>query len=388
MAEESQVTRRHATHVDPVTGRTIKSGLNLYEEGRQDSWTPRGTIYRAVVLRTFATDDSVRTEGQRKDSTRLQDVECDILLTSSLVHKPRVPVMQRNHGVSDAALWVPRPSTRVVSTATALNLTRVSRRGTLESLPPNLADLDGDQVLVQFIEGDPEKPIIVGAESHPRTKRLVIDGSGWTPGTGDPDGQRGTPELNERYERYRGTEIRINDAGDMLWDTVGANPVDPDTEVANPLTGGEMRFRIKGPSSGIVESQHFVVEIDGTDILDMFETIAGLAQIQLVGGSEQFIRGTTHAANLSTLMSATATFANIAATACAAGDIASQSLPVFAPFIPVWVALGNAFATWGGMLLPVPGSAVLPVPPATAPIGVFSATLVDGVALSTKIRGD
>ena len=377
---------RNRTHVDLQTGRTIKSGLNLHEEGQQDVYTPRGTIYRAVVLRTFATNDPVRTEGQRKDSTRLYEIECDILLTRALVHKLRVPVMQRSHGVNDADLWKPRPSTRVIGTA-GLSITRTSLRGTPSQLPPNLEDLDGDQVLVQFIEGDPEKPIIVGAMSHSKTKRLVIEGSGWSPGTGGAS-TRGTPELDERYERYRGTEIRINDNGDMLWDTVAANPVDPDTEVPNPASGGQVRFRLKGPTSGIVESQHFVVEIDGTDILDMFETLAGLPRIQMVGGSEQFIRGTTHAANLRTLMTATATFANIAATACAAADVVSQSLPIFAPYIPVWVALGNAFATWGGMLLPVPSSAVLPVPPATAPVGVFSATLVDGVALSTKITGD
>ncbi|MCZ6868118.1 MAG: hypothetical protein O7G84_01280 [Gammaproteobacteria bacterium] len=376
---------RNRTYVDPRTGRTIKSGLNLQEEGKQSSFIPRGTIYRAVVLRTFATDDSVRTEGLRKDSTRLYEVECDILLTSTRVPKSRVPVMQYNHGVNDARLWIPRPSTRVVGNASPLNLTRVSRRGTLQSLPPNFEDLDGDQVLVQFIEGDPEKPIIVGAMSHAKTKRLVTDGSGWTPGTGGA-GQRGGPELLENYMRFRGFEMRINDAGDVLFDTVGSNPIDGDTETPNPVVGGQVRFRLKGPTTGVVDSQRYVVEIDGTDILEVFQALDGLLQIQMVGGSEQFIRGTTHAANLSTLMTAAQTFTNVAAIACSSG--AALSVGPLAAFKPVWIALGNAFNVFGGMIGPSLDPGIVPIPPATAPVGVFSATLVDGQALSTKIRGD
>lgn len=364
---------RYRTHVDPVTGRTLKSGLDMREVGTQDTYTPRGGVYRAVVLKTYATDDSVRTEG-RPSTTRLFEVECDILLTRSLVLYPRVPVMQPFHGVNDASLWIPRPSTRVIG-GQDLNFTRVSARGTLAKLPPNLEDLDGDKVLVQFVEGDPEKPIVVGCLSHPKTLRLFVDGSGWSELASGSE--RGKPHKDEKYLRYRGVEVRINDAGDVLVDTVGATS-DEENEVPGAL-GGQMRIRVKG-------TERFTVELDGTDILEVYRTLFGEPRVDLIeGGGEQFIRGTTHIANLDVFLQACQALSELGGAAGAVG--AAASVGPLAAMKPAWVALGNAFAQWGGLSVSAdPG--VIPVPPLTAPVGVFKSTLVDEQALSTKIRGD
>jgi hypothetical protein len=277
------VSPRYETHVDPSTGRTMKSGLNLHEEGVEDDYTPKGGIYRAVIINTYATDDGVRTEGERSGSTRLYEIECDILLTRSLVPFRRVPVLQPDHGVHDAGLWIPRPSTRVIGDQD-LNFRRVSARGTLEKLPPNLEDVDGDKVLVQFIEGDPEKPIITGAMTHPKTKRLFVDGDGWSEGKGGSE--RGTPHKNEKYLRYRGVECRINDQGDVLVDTVAANHAKDDTETPNPLTGGQLRLRLKS-------TQRFTVEMDGTDVLEVWQDpLTKQVHIDLgEGASESIVRG-------------------------------------------------------------------------------------------------
>ncbi len=252
---------KYETHVDPVTGRVMKSGLNLQDEEARRDYVPQGGIYRAIILKTYATDDPVRTEGQRKDSSRLFEVECDILLTRAMVRWPRVPVQQPFHGRSDGALWIPRPCTRVIG-GQEMNFTRVSKKGSLEKLPMNLEDLDGDQVLVQFIEGDPEMPIITGAMTHTKTKRLVIEGGGWSESGGGTE--RGKPHKNEQYLRYRGTEVRINDQGDLLIDTVGANHAQDDAETPNPALGGQVRLRLKS-------TQRFTVEMDGTDVLEVWQ---------------------------------------------------------------------------------------------------------------------
>lgn len=272
---------RFQTRVEPSTGRTIRSGLNTqYSSGRNEH-RAANQPYRAVVLKTYASDDPVRTENGRSGTERLYEVECDVLLARSLTFLPRVPVAQRNHGLCDADLWIPRPSTRALS-GQELNLTRVSLRGTPSGMPTALSELDGDQVMVEFIEGDIWCPIIVGATSHVRTKRLVVDGSGWQEGNGGSE--RGTAHLNERYFRYRGVEARINDVGDVLLDTVGATS-DTDTEEPG-ATGGQVRLRIKS-------SERFTVEMNGTDVLEVWQdSSTGQVHIDLgEGATEQLVRG-------------------------------------------------------------------------------------------------
>lgn len=279
---------RWNTLVDPKTGRTIKSGLNVRTRGATPRTAPMGDIYRAVVLKTYATDSLVRLEGA-PSTTRVYEIECDIVLSRSLVAYHRVPVMQPSHGVHDASLWIPRPSTKLVDSplpATGplggMNLRRVSSRGTPQTMPPKLSELDGDQVLVQFVEGDHEKPIIVGAMSHARTKRLVVDGDGWSETNPLAQG-RGVPGLRERYRRFAGSEFRVNAQGDVLFDTTGANPIDETTEVPNPASGGQVRFRLK-------DSERFTVEMAGVDVLEVWKNpITGQVHIDLGEGAQQSI---------------------------------------------------------------------------------------------------
>ncbi len=267
------------TRVDPVTGRTIKSGVNpkLVDRPRTPS---HAYPVRAVVLNTYATDSSVRTQNAPSTS-RTYEVECDIILVKSAVSYLRVPVQQKNHGLNDADLWIPRPSTRDTEGG-EMNLTRVSRRGAVQSIPPNLETLNGDHVLVQFIEGDPEMPIITGPLSHSKTKRLVVGGSGWA--EDDQGATRGIPYLNERYMRYRGTEVRINDAGDVLIDTVGAN--EEEATGTPGATGGQIRLRVKS-------TERFTVQMGLFDVLEVWQDpITQQVHIDLgEGADEQIVRG-------------------------------------------------------------------------------------------------
>jgi len=283
------------TVVDPRTGRTLRSGLGMtpVKPHAKNSAMPKSTIYRAVVLHTYATDDPIRTPTGRKGTTRLQSVECDIVLTRSMVHYARVPVMQQRHGVNDADLWIPRPTTRVVGNQfQSPTLARVSTRGTVLPVPPNLADLDGDHVLVSFIEGDPESPIIVGSISHAKTQRRVVRGGGWS--DTDFGTTRGKPQLKERYMHYRGVEVRINDKGDVLLDASGATGdapspnFAPDIEVANPLTGGLVKIILKPSQKLKVE---FEGGLPGITLSGPIGNVPPLPQVAMLSATEPFVKG-------------------------------------------------------------------------------------------------
>jgi hypothetical protein len=269
------------------SGEIVQGGVAPRLAGSTPRYGPRGTLYRAIVLRTFTTDDPVRTEGRKGSTDRTVDVECDVVLTKSHVRLRRVPVLQRNHGLNDLHnVWIPRPCSRVINVDGTtdpnrqLNLRGVSRRGVPISVPPAFTDLDGDHVLVSFIDNDMESPVIVGALAHARTRRLVVSGSGWREdGSGAARGEVGE---NEFYTRHRGTEVRINDQGDLLFDALGATT---NEENQSPGSGiGQIRFRVK-------DSTRLTIEVDGTDVLEVWQDGAQVRIDLGEGASESLILG-------------------------------------------------------------------------------------------------
>jgi hypothetical protein len=149
---------------------------------------------------------------------------------------------------------------------------------------PALDDLDGDMVVVEFMDGEIDSPIITGAITHEQSNRRVIkDGTGWS--EGGAGSERGHPEQHEHYVHWKGCELRINDAGDLLIDTVGAYS-DPKTE--DPAGGaGQVRIRIK-------DEQKFTVECDGQDVLEVFRDGTGIHVHLGEAAIEQLIFGTTY----------------------------------------------------------------------------------------------
>lgn len=283
--------------------------------------------YRAVVINTYATDEQQNTSSYQ--------VRCDILLVRSQIPLANVPVLAPA-GVNDAQPWTPTPTTGTFS-GNPLNLRTFSKRGTFEGNPTPLSDLNGDHVLIEFIEGDPDFPMIVGKLPHQFTNRAVIDGDGWSDASQDT--QRGTPEKREAYFRHWGTEVRVNASGDVLVDTVGATP-DIVTEVPSP-TGGEVRVRMKRGQEAIIAggSMGGAGNLGGDDLFAARQDIdgsvnvrmgsdevtisvtplgvtivvggivysaptAGPATINMLSGAEPFVKGTAYSSAMSQLVTA------------------------------------------------------------------------------------
>lgn len=228
-------------------------------------------LYRAVVINTYAPD-----EPTNRTKT---GIECDVILVRSNVPMTRVPVAARI-GTNDAQTWSPKPTTRTIS-GLPVNLRFLSSRGTVVGIVPPLDDLNGDIVIVEFVEGDIDYPLITRPFPHPQSKR-EMGGFGHVEGTTTT--ARGKPSKTDYYVRHGGTELRINEAGDVLIDTVGAT-TDEVGEVP-AATGGAIRLRAK-------DTQAVTVELDGAEVLKVYrDPGTGFYKIDMSDApSQAFVRG-------------------------------------------------------------------------------------------------
>lgn len=119
-----------------------------------------GIILRAAVTATY-----VQLDGSPALPTSLVSaptaVYCDVLTYSSMAgyrNGPlaRVPVMQ-HLGLHHGHLWLPKASTTNINDGAPIGKSTMDPQ-----------DLDGDHVLIQFLEDDLSRPIITGLVPHPR----------------------------------------------------------------------------------------------------------------------------------------------------------------------------------------------------------------------------
>lgn len=246
----------------PVRGRAgqvYQAGLDIHDRAAAPAFGPRQGPYRAVVLNTYVTDSE--GSGHRQLA---QQVSCDVILVRSGFRLNHVPVAQPVWGENDARVWVPKESTRVISQNTALNATTLrSPRGSFQGSVTHLDDLDGDTVLLDFVEGSITHPLIIGSLPHEQTRRIVVEGVGHAEGPNGED-DRGKVYRREAYFRHAGTEARVSGTGDVLLDTVGATDDRVQEDPAAGASSGHVRVRLK-------ENRRLTVEIDGTDVLEVWQ---------------------------------------------------------------------------------------------------------------------
>lgn len=280
------------------SGAIVQAGLRAGNRHDQRQMLgPRHSLYRAVVINTRVAQ-SADPPTPSTDQLRVYQVECDVIMVASNARLMNVPVMQRQHGVNNVHdLWIPRPTTRVVSGSGQLNVSSIySRRRAFNGPITPLDDLDGDMVLISFVEGDPNYPMIVGALSHERTNRIAVEGSGWSEGLEGTT--RGVPQKNEMYSHHYGTEVRVNHRGDFLVDTVGAyqNVATEDESAA----GGLIKLMAK-------QTEAIKALIGTEEMIKLVQAQATLANTTRValgseGVSQAFVKGTSFMSHLSAFL--------------------------------------------------------------------------------------
>lgn len=261
-------------------GSVVQSGLDIRNRDNPlGANTPRLGLYRGLVLATYVPDDS--SGNATTEVRRGNQVECDVLLVRSHALVLRAPVRQVCFGVNEAhGPWIPKPATRTLD-GTPLNFRVLSEQGSFEGSATAFDNTDGDMVIVEFVEGNVDYPMITGALTHENTNRRVRAGSGWSEGSND----RGSPYQDEYYLHHQGTELRINANGDLLIDTVGAY-TDRSTEDSSAATG-DVRVRIK-------DGQRLTIAMGNDD--DVLEVFKDGVQVRIDLGenaSERLVLGDT-----------------------------------------------------------------------------------------------
>lgn len=201
-------------------------------------------VVRAYVYAVYKAGDS-EAPNTSDPST---GVMCDLLLCEPgwaglLRH---VPVMVQSGGIDDHEHWTPRAMSATID-GTPLNL----ESGT-GSTP--LHETDGDLVVVSFLGGDLNRPIIIGQLSHP-----------------------GTEQDYTTYEGYRWVRLL---AGNLLG-------VTGDGDVLLDASGGSGKVTVRTDDDGtiVAEGKVVTVTVGGTTV-----TLDGDADTVTVDGADTTIQ--------------------------------------------------------------------------------------------------
>lgn len=166
-------------------------------------------IVRGVVVATYFADQQLDREDEVKQRDpnftgfEIKCVACDVLTYGPRrAMLLRVPVAQQRHALNDyTGLWIPRAASRDMRTGGGAIRSKVE--GSIVSDPK---DLDGDHVLVEFLENDPAQPFIRSQLPHPRAQ------------------YRQLAAASDAHEsRFRGVTTRIDKDGNVVVDTTKAN---------------------------------------------------------------------------------------------------------------------------------------------------------------------
>jgi hypothetical protein len=206
------------------TGTLLQSGIP-HKRSQQDMGNPRGLMLRGVVVTTYVTDDDAAPVPPEDKAI---GVYCDVVVYSgqpSIRYQllRAVPVVQDRSGLHSGRIWKPRAASFDITGGT-LDI----EKGT------NLANVDGDHVLVGFLDGTHTRPVILGALPHPandvgnedkavgnRMRLKAVDG--------DPD-----------FWKHHGVFYGVADNGDWVVDTTQANAgeLEPNGKEKAPPTDG------------------------------------------------------------------------------------------------------------------------------------------------------
>lgn len=128
-----------------------------------------GLQLRGVVIASYKPGDPRNASRRTPTKLLVPTITCDVLLYDPdyVTILRDVPIMRQSAGLIDSEVWVPRAAT-VNLLGGALT---VAGNGPLDPTalyPTSPSDMDGDHVVVAFLNNDLAQPIIVGQIDHPR----------------------------------------------------------------------------------------------------------------------------------------------------------------------------------------------------------------------------
>lgn len=179
--------------------------------GLDDSTAPSqaAPVVRGVVVAVYFSDGqqdreaAVRQRDPKGAGYPIRHVAADVLTYGGRFRAflAKVPIVPRRHALNDYdGLWIPRAATVDLATGGAPILR------TTDGVVSDPRDLDGDHVLVEFLENDPSQPFIRDELPHPRAKYVQVKAAG-----------------DAVESRFRGVITRIDTDGNVVLDTTRAN---------------------------------------------------------------------------------------------------------------------------------------------------------------------
>lgn len=188
-----------------------------------------GWMTRAVVLATYYGDDG----EARGWAGKTRAVYCDVRTYGRYTRfLSRVLVLQEGHGLWDTDFRVPRPSRSTLSGGDVVS------QPSGDKVPTPAEDLDGDHVLVGFLDNDPHQPVVlpfVMAHPNSRYEPKAADG-------------------RVRRIRHNGTLIEIDKEGNVTLDGRGSAAEEfsaGGAEQSNSGTGGKVLLVTKDGSGNV-----------------------------------------------------------------------------------------------------------------------------------------
>ena len=209
-------------------GSLLQNGVPKRARLREGLIASNGLMVRGVVTATYVQDDA---HPHYQGSKPQLAVYCDVLCYTGNANTRyrflrQVPVSQDVGGMQRGRIWKPR--------ATTIDITTVPLDTSVGGTGSNIANWDGDHVLIGFMGNSLNQPVILRGMPHP-----AVD----TGNTGKDIGHRLTlkkADGDPDFLKHHGTFFGIKDAGDFIIDTTFANDGNllPDgTEAPNAMDG-------------------------------------------------------------------------------------------------------------------------------------------------------
>jgi hypothetical protein len=236
-----------------ITGKKIGAGTRLQagiprEYRSITTLRANGLMLRGVVVATYVTDDAGHPQADSDGKDSPSAVYCDVLVYSSVPGQrwsglKNVLVAQERGGLHRGKIWKPRAAT--VSLTDELDQTS------------NPAYLDGDHVLISFLDNNFSQPIIIGGLPHPSQDW------NWEEGELRPHLKLkqtdGDPELRLHHGITWGVNVDNNFIIDTTWANDGS--LDDKGKESDPPTDGKGSQQFSLPQDSTMD----IVFYDMTD---------------------------------------------------------------------------------------------------------------------------